>query len=1300
MKSFIFKFILIFYTLSTIQLSADEQDFSNVLIDGKTSININGALLQIGNQTQCRNSFDGDTCLEPTVGQSNNVYNQYKVKIDTNASSPYNSMARLVFQDGDEIEYARLYWSGRLDQEPDNAEKLSAKTVQIKGPASSTYTTKVSDDADFYWLDYTGANNDFNYVASIEVTDYITANRDGEYYVGDVDARNGSNTYGSWQLVVVVKNDARSLKNIALFQGFKVLSSGDSVEVPATGFITPVNDEISFEANLFIYTGESDANYDDTFSVCDKADCSSDFTSLVDGLNDSNDVANGSAWSVDYGYRDTNSSLADPNFRNVLGLDIDKLPINIKDGAQILQNAQTETELKLTSSGDTYSLNMFAFETEVYVPSFCYDYAYSQQGKNFTEENDGTQAPTLSGDVVVNEPIEMTIYLKSLVDNNLSIENMVIDVADINRTQATYIDPSTKLATSGEFIPSAISPTFATVGDMDYLSDIDIGNLNNNDYFYLYYSLDPQMSTMDMPIKVNASYDLVLDSATVPYILTLSEEIPLCTSNSFDYTPAKGVFNIVHTNYYTNTSTDPANPNGTEYYNLPTQVVNREGNFKVISMNPENLDQLQGVSTVVAVEMIDAAAFHTTDASCSEYDSSITPRVWVVFENNVTSAAFDKTAIQAAIDEARTTLTTTSDFYKTATQNTAFRVSYNVAQDSNISAATNIYVDKQSDGSLTMNNWQSAYYGESCAADMGGASNKIADNCRATGNNAQTLSHCMECVYGIRTKFVCSRDNFSIRPEAFSIKINDQDQTNTSSKVRIADDISAVTTPATYQVDLAAGYRYNLEINATTHINSNAADGYTKTFDPSFTDSVWYTWQPTGTPTGCNDESNSSIDMRFVNGVVNINSSLDQVGEYNLSIVDTTWTSVDSTLHTSSDFDTSKADCLVGDSTTQATNSSTLNGCNISSNHNATGSALKYRDYSLVFHPYKFNMTGVIASFGENNSTTFVTKPFIYMSDISVDNNMSFHLNGDIKPVGYNNIGLSNFVADCYAKPVSLDINKTHNTTPIASTFVYNFHNYDVNNSDTTGYPSVVDINESAIQINVAANDFTKDLNGLISTSLNLNFDRNQTIAANPESVTYNSYTTKCQTSSDCTMFADLTTQETKEANATIGQPFTMMHYYGRTNAPRKRYNGSDGNNSIYYEVYCDGCNKINLQNSTNSTYINDPRWFINTNHTTNYGFVGNVTQKYTSKVTATLPTNNAPAQTSLQYTGSVYPYKATMQNSPDDWLIYNKYNPNATSNEFEVEFEQSGSSWSGKSDTNSTSITNGAAKTNRRIMW
>jgi hypothetical protein len=51
-------------------------------------------------------------------------------------------------------------------------------------------------------------------------------------------------------------------------------------------------------------------------------------------------------------------------------------------------------------------------------------------------------------------------------------------------------------------------------------------------------------------------------------------------------------------------------------------------------------------------------------------------------------------------------------------------------------------------------------------------------------------------------------------------------------------------------------------------------------------------------------------------------------------------------------------------------------------------------------------------------------------------------------------------------------------------------------------------------------------------------------------------------------------------------------------------------------------------------------------------------------------------------------------------WLIYNRFDSNTTTNRFQVEFYKAGGEWTGAHETNTSTDSNAAPITNRRIMW
>ncbi|RLB75508.1 MAG: hypothetical protein DRH15_13965, partial [Deltaproteobacteria bacterium] len=588
-----------------------------------------------------------------------------------------------------------------------------------------------------------------------------------------------------------------------------------------------------------------------------------------------------------------------------------------------------------------------------------------------------------------------------------------------------------------------------------------------------------------------------------------------------------------------------------------------------------------------------------------------------------------------------------------------------------------------------------------------------------------------------------------IRPESLLVKLDDQDQVNPTVYQRLDEDgkgiVSGVIDPTDRVLDIAAGYKYHMEVNATNHRGNETSPGYTKTYGITNDDKAHFVWDSNNN--ACNDETNHEFEIRFLEGYVETDIFVNQVGRYKLNKTDKEWTTVDSnptfmTHHTGSNFlSANTPDCILDSAATQSVNVSNgvatpLQGCEIWSEHNSSfipsgGSStdyLKYRDYKLESHPYRFNISTITPTVGLNH-TAVTSDSYIYMADMSFknnqDQNMSYHLDGFITPQGYNDSNLSNFVEGCFAKPLDINISINGNTAltdTLGNQIVYQSKFHDINSTtDSEIVALTLDTNyttpTSLIQISTGQNYFKKDFNGSMETRLNLNYQRDINVSVNPKEISFINYDVGCSnpTDNNCSFKADMiqnkTTQGTKDLNSTIN----VKHYYGRTHAPRNRFVGPTGNAFIYYEVFCNStagstaCNKALLQNGLSSRVTDDPRWFKNEAHTvardgnSSITGVSGITQKNGARVGIADTLTNIAGRTTAPLTYDEtrgYPYKATMENNASRWLIYNQYNPTATVNEFEVEFVNTDGNWAGKAKSSATTQEIGSKKTNRRSMW
>lgn len=1354
----------IFFLLILNLTSLFALNWTNYSGDYKYYIDVNNAFSELQN----RNVYGdfvatGDSILFVDDGSTPNLidsHTAYKLEMNipvfasaTDARKRNSSTATLnlpPYVTSNDIVWAGLFWQGHInelgiagksdDWIDNNVTGWENVTIASQDGATSSVT---ADSTKVHHIAARGANSfRYSYGAYADVTNFVKSKytaQSKQFTVGNIMTTQGKESgtplyinnaqpplflnenaklgyYGGWSLIVIynivnpatVTSNNVKLKNVAIFDGYDFFLTWGEDTVPfekdivINGFYTPLSGPINSKLLFFGGAGDKNINKDSLKFL----NTSGTFVNLNNSPNPAGDQFNHTYTNLGLDL-DTNATAP----TNKQGMDLDTY-----DVSAFMSNGQSSATIKFgvvkTGAGlngycDQTFPQVIGFSTELFQPSFCYDYAYKQNGKYFTEDFNITKGPHLLGENLLtssSNPISMSLFLRNTVNSDINVTNIKMSVTDINATQASYITNTTAIAKNSTTIKTSL-PSVA-------LTDIPIGTISSNEFVYVYYDLNPKLSNINMPIKVNLDYTITINNTDINYTSQIpSVDIPLCPQGGSSYDAVSGVFNIVHNNYY---DFDSGGTN--RYYNLPTQITKREGNFKVISLKNDGIfDTLEARDTMVAVDMIDVSAFQSTYASCNELTMSITnDKVWIKFDGT-NAEQFNQQALQNAITEGMTDLTSASDYYKMARRNVAFRVTYNTTNDINSS----IVKTEKVGNNYKILNYTALVQGigtcaQTVASPSGNSGNTLQTNqisvaCGNAGNSGvskRQLRACMECIYGYHTKAICSRDNFSIRPEAFLIKLNDQNQSNPTQKKRISEQVSGLTLPVATITDYAAGYQYYMEANATDFLGNDGSFGYTKQFNLSHKNTAKYLWEPRNAHivTDCNDTINRNTYVRFTNGLFGYNTSLSQVGEYRLNITDTSWTIVDNdpaymTHHVAPYFITPPTrDCILNSGVSQAINSANLNGCNISSSHANINANLIYNDYNITSHPYKFDVSSIKPTVGLNHADVNASS-YVYMSDMSKDENMSFHLNGSVTAVGYTGSSLKNFANQCYAEPLSIDVNKSIIAIPLAYQAV--FHSLGANGSIIRTLSQ--DLNNSSDIIPMATLDFPKENNGSAQTQLNLNFNRTTNSPQNPQEMTFTKYDVNCTITANCKFNADLIPNKFAQGTKNLNLP--IKHYYGRTHAKRQRFTGPAGTVNIYYETYCSGggCDKTLLQDGIDSNSTDDPRWFINAKHTIAFGDVGPIVQRtnVSQNVNATPPTPTTPATSLLTYNVSKgYPYKATMELNSSSWLIYNQFDANATFNQFEVEFTKNGSPWAGPKRTDTKTNNSATTRTNRRTMW
>lgn len=847
--------------------------------------------------------------------------------------------------------------------------------------------------------------------------------------------------------------------------------------------------------------------------------------------------------------------------------------------------------------------------TGIRAPQFCYDYAYKQNNRYITDKSFLGQTPQISSYVQTDSDVQMGIYLKNVETSELTAQDLKMSINDINTTQATYSPGTVKLAAPGDIASSPIADNTNGMSNAPgYIHHVPVGDVGSEEYFFLYYDLTPKMNDLNMSLDANVSFHLTVQGVNIPYDMQLgSDKIPMCATTS-TYSPQYGIFNVVESELYPFT-------NGSKYYNLRSQIAKRVGNFKVVSYDPASLNTEKTLSTIAAVDLVDVKGYFDTNTTCRDPESAISPRIWLKF-TSTSQVPLNKAAIDAAIAADMTDLTSSSNFFAQARENTAFRVAYMVTNDGNQSLVqtspgnpatktkidnfTQLVQDIHTCKQPVQINLNTSNTTEEVSVACGNAGNQGLDDWE--------LKRCFECLYGYNTHYICSRDNFAIRPEALTVQMYDVNQTD-STQISALPTITGVTTPVSPSMNLASGYNYRFDMNATNFIDNTATQGYTQDFGRVNTDkNATMQWISVGNDANCSDTNDTMLTFALSNGqMTNQLRKHDQIGLYKLHIQDREWTKVDHTdldHHANNSYFKTGTDCTDSIDTVLAEGTDTGNGCLVDTGYMISPTNRIYQDHNLTFLPYRFDMDSIDFGVGITPSdvnTSISSQYYVYTANMHRDDSMNMSLRGTglLKAVGYDNVVMTNFVGGCYAKDLSLNLVTDNNATLDAIT-PYRVRYRDYNSTvivmdenliyDSNG--TIVNTSTLAMPLmTIDDTHFKKNIAGMLMTQTRLNYDHNYTNPTAPKEVAFSNLDLVCSTG-NCLMYADMV--DDHEATGARAMDFNVTHLYGRF-IPRdvRVFGNVDFEANGWYEVYL--APVVNGFPLVPSRFT--PSWYINLLH-------------------------------------------------------------------------------------------------------
>ncbi|AEM70362.1 conserved repeat domain protein [Allomuricauda ruestringensis DSM 13258] len=301
--------------------------------------------------------------LTGSSSEYNDRLNMQYIDIDGDPSTFSSSSATLAVPDPScsQIRYAGLYWSAVYT----DSDRSDFDQVKFRVPGGS-YMDLTADE-----ILFDGYNDgDFGYYAPYacykDVTSIVTGltNPEGDYFVGNVRASSGSSIQGGvsggWTMVVVYENPTYPGKFITTFDGYAGVKSGETVDIPFSGFTT-LPPPFPVRAKLGVATLEGD-NRITGDQLAFKADSNSSFTTLSNSANPSNNFFNSNI---------TNEgsivTTRNPNSENTLGWDVDMFTIPNPSNS-VIPNDETGATFRASSTQDKYDIFFTSMDVEIIEP--------------------------------------------------------------------------------------------------------------------------------------------------------------------------------------------------------------------------------------------------------------------------------------------------------------------------------------------------------------------------------------------------------------------------------------------------------------------------------------------------------------------------------------------------------------------------------------------------------------------------------------------------------------------------------------------------------------------------------------------------------------------------------------------------------------------------------------------------------------------------------------------------------------------------------------------------------------------
>lgn len=313
----------------------------DIVIRGNTLVTCSTA---VAGCTTARNTAGGNSAADATL--NNNNWTMGYVDVDSDASTFDSSSATVTLPVGGSVLFAALVWGGNTTAGTSGvaAPNLALKnkvSFQAPGAASTTLTAG--------WTSGTAT-----YEGYADVTAAVQAAGSGSYTVGNVQTATGANIDAGWALVLAVKDATQPLRNLTVFRGYGSIGSGESANIPVSGFTTPPSGPVKTTLGSVSWEGDM-GSIGDQLKLGPTA---ATLSAVSDALHASTNVFD----SV-ISDKGVDGSTRTPKYNNQLGFDAATF-----DVSGILPNSATSAVIQVNSTSETYYPGIITFATDLYSP--------------------------------------------------------------------------------------------------------------------------------------------------------------------------------------------------------------------------------------------------------------------------------------------------------------------------------------------------------------------------------------------------------------------------------------------------------------------------------------------------------------------------------------------------------------------------------------------------------------------------------------------------------------------------------------------------------------------------------------------------------------------------------------------------------------------------------------------------------------------------------------------------------------------------------------------------------------------